>query len=598
MYLMHGLKSFFGVKKRDVLLTPGPVNVHEKVLQANSNQPVMHHRMHSFERYHKIAEALLAEIFGFKKRYGIGFLTASGTGMTEAMIRHLGHLSPTGVVILSNGHFGDRLSIIAKNLGYSVKVISYLPTEDLPLGLVEKAFAEGYRAVAAVYHETSVGQVNCDLDKVVEIAEVFNAYVGVDLVSALGGERIDFKKFTPHFMVSVSGKALGALSGIGVAIVRKDVLQILKAMPIKEHYFSFVNYIDCDSLSAKVPFTPSINVFPAFVAALEMIQFEGLEQKFKRHETGILMLEVLASRFGFSCVKVKNPSLTTRCFRYAESQENLYDEFSNSLQSQGFMPLQNLVTQREKCCFQFSTMGYVDLDGIRTLCLKMRNHASGFQADTEKLPITGKVFFDFDGTLVKSDTVILFLKKLLVRHGWRLVFSWPFLVVGIFFQRFRGLEDLGFSLILWSLTVFLPARKFLKTAKDFALHYSKHRLRKETVQAAVNALEFHLSSSDEVFIISGSAGYWAKPILRALTNKDVKFVGTSFRRSFGGLVARERCYRSNKLDCFVAKTGLAPTFCKGYSDSINDMPLAQRSREFYLVNPKANEMRAMEVSAW
>lgn len=581
------------MRDRITLLTPGPVALHPHVAVASHRQNVLHHRMHDFSSYLADLAARLDRCFAMKSQYGMGFLNASGTGMTEALVRHFHALSPQCLVILTNGHFGDRLCAIADSLGIRYSPVRYEPTRPVPLPEIEAHLLAGCRAVIGVYHETSLGQVNADFGDVLLLCERRSAFFGVDMVSALGGERVDFSAFTPHVAVSVSGKALGALPGIGIALVRKDILRALEQAKVNEHYLSFSKYIHLSTGIPLVPFTPALSLFAPLKQALCEIEREGLEPKMARHEEGVALLEDLAGRFGFAAVPVRTPSSTTRTFSYSKEQDQDFERFSSELRSQGFLLLQNPLTQRAKREFQLSTMGFVPVENLYHLGKRMRRLAERWDVKAVRPnPMSEDVFFDFDGTMVSCDTVVSFLFFLIRVSYWRLIFTWPVFLLGAALQASTRTSTVGLSLLLWATTLFMTERKFRHHERSFGEIFVRERLSKEMIPVTVEHARRHLAAGDCLHVVSGSSPGWLKPILAALfgESRQLKIVGTKMTRRLGGIVVAQRCFRNRKLKCYTQETLRHPSFKAGYSDSWHDLPILQRCHLVFLVNRKERTM--------
>jgi 2-aminoethylphosphonate-pyruvate transaminase len=355
-------------EQASVLLTPGPVQLERSVLSAIMGAGHLHHRMPEFLELVESSHRKLEQLFDIPADYDEIFLGCSGTGMVEAMLRNYHALGKGRVLCLVNGHFGSRLFNMASKLGMEPSCLTVAEGQHFDLEDLERFVLEqpDITAIAVVHLETSVGHVNA-LAVLSQYCEARELDLLVDMVSSLSGEPFTFADIRPSISVSVSGKAIGALPGIGIAFVREDISAQLKHSSMKEHYFSFANYIDAKARHRATPFTPPVHLFPALDRALQLTIDEGLESKLQRHKQGIQLLERMALSHGFEVQKAETPSYTTRTFHYDPRSHAKFDEFKSLLNRFHFVPLQNPITQRDKGQFQLSSMGYLPLSMLKKL---------------------------------------------------------------------------------------------------------------------------------------------------------------------------------------------------------------------------------------
>ncbi len=134
----------------DWLLTPGPVRLHPKALEALS-RPQLHHRTEAAREVFLKARGLLREAFHTEGEVLI--LTGSGTLAMEALVKNL--FAPgERVLVPVYGKFSERFYEIALEAGLAAKRLDY------PYGKVprpEEVAQEGYAGLLLVHSETSTG---------------------------------------------------------------------------------------------------------------------------------------------------------------------------------------------------------------------------------------------------------------------------------------------------------------------------------------------------------------------------------------------------------------------------------------------------------
>jgi len=355
------------------LLTPGPVAVDPRVLSSLSQYPLLHHRSPEFSEMLQCIERTIRSLFQVPQGYDIAFVGTSGTGLTEAMIRLLASLPKGKILFLSNGHFGDRLHNIGHNLNLEHEAHEQSPLEPYNLDAIENILKNdsSIGSLVMVHHETSLGQFN-HIPQIQALCEKYGVFLGMDMVSSLGGERFTFADIQPDIGVSVSGKALAAFPGIAIAFVKQTLSDNTKGTRNGQHFLDLRKYLAFWQENYLLPFTPPIQLFPALQQALLNIAEEGLENKWNRHAAALGVFDRYLGELGFSHYPVVNPSNTTRTYQYPEEQTREFDIFVRKMDEIGYMVYQNVHYHKPERLFQVSTMGNVPPSQLEEVVAQLR----------------------------------------------------------------------------------------------------------------------------------------------------------------------------------------------------------------------------------
>lgn len=188
---------------------------------------------------------------------------------------------------------------------------------------------------------------------------------------------------------------------------------------------------------------------------------------------------------------------------------------------------------------------------------------------------------DFDGVIVREDSLGGFLRHHLSRTPWRVP---GFLVatsalvplIGVPASRSRGL-------------------KLLLRAGFAGLSHDQYRVRAATfgtalaarpdalLQDGVAAARAHLDAGDRVVVVTGSEATLARAVLDAAGLADAELVASRIAPTPFGLAFEVHAYGPQKVR-ELAALGIEPPWDVAYSDSAADLPMLRGARSAVLVN--------------
>jgi aspartate aminotransferase-like enzyme len=261
-----------------LLLTPGPVELHPRVLKALSS-PVRYHREKSF------LDDLMFVTQSVSKLEGTDNLTVpitgSGTAAMDAAVSSMVRRS-SKVLSFINGVFSERLYNISRY--YSDSVTPYykewgkaITREDVRSALEDKE----YDFVTIVHNETSTGVLN-PMDEIMEEINKRGLISIVDGVTSVGGDRVEVDKWGIDAMITASQKCLGGPPGMSFVTLSDRALSLIKKIDRGQSYYVDVrNYIKDGKID--IPFTTATPLVIALKEAINMIYEEGLDRRISRH---------------------------------------------------------------------------------------------------------------------------------------------------------------------------------------------------------------------------------------------------------------------------------------------------------------------------
>ena len=269
---------------RHFLQIPGPTNVPDRVLRAIDNATI-DHRGPTFQ---KLGQAVLEGLKPvFKTRSPIVIFPASGTGAWEAAL--VNTLSPGDRVLMcETGHFATLWHSMAKKLSLVPEFIAGDWRHGADPAAIEAALVadkkHDIKAVCVVHNETSTGVTS----RIGEVRKAIDrtrhpALYMVDTISSLAS--IDYRHDEWGVDVTVAGSQKGLMlpPGLSFNAVSDKALAAAKTSQLPKSYWSWEEMLGPNK-TGFFPYTPATNLLYGLREALAILQEEGLENVFKRHD--------------------------------------------------------------------------------------------------------------------------------------------------------------------------------------------------------------------------------------------------------------------------------------------------------------------------
>lgn len=256
-----------------LLMIPGPVQVHERIIRAMCRQ-MIGHRSAEFGEILRFCAEVMKEVFGTKG--DVFFISGSGTAGVEAAIASFSKSAK--FVTLENGKFGERLGEIAERYA-QVDRLNFEWGKPIDLEKLKEALEKGANVVAFVHNETSTGMLN-PAEQIAKIAKKYNALTIMDAITSAGGDYVKMDDWGIDVSIVGSQKCLGAPPGIAVVAVNEKAWEFYNS---KCPYYLDLKAYKKKFSELQTPYTPAIPLFFALEEALKMIKEEGLEKRIKRH---------------------------------------------------------------------------------------------------------------------------------------------------------------------------------------------------------------------------------------------------------------------------------------------------------------------------
>ena len=269
---------------RHFLQIPGPTNVPDRVLRAMDAATIDHRGPEFF--------ALAREVIAGMKRIfrtsgPVAVYGASGTGAWEAAL--VNTLSPGDrVLAFETGHFATLWKQLAERLGITVELMPGDWRHGVDPAAVEARLAadtaHAFKAVMVVHNETSTGVTS----RVLEVRAAIDrakhpALLLVDTISSLAS--IDYRHDAWGVDVTVAGSQKGLMlpPGLSFNAISAKALAAHKTAKLPRSYWDWDPLIAANETGG-FPYTPATNLIYGLKAAIAMLEEQGLEAVFQRHD--------------------------------------------------------------------------------------------------------------------------------------------------------------------------------------------------------------------------------------------------------------------------------------------------------------------------
>ena len=269
---------------RHFLQIPGPTNVPDRVLRA-MDRATIDHRGPEFQKLG--AEVLEGIKRIFKTRHPVVIYPASGTGAWDAAL--VNTLSPRDkVLMVETGHFAALWHKMAKKLSLDVDFIPGDWRHGADHAAIEARLKEdkghAIKAVCVVHNETSTGATT----RIPLVRQAIDnaghpALLLVDTISSLAS--IDYRHDEWGVDVTVGGSQKGLMlpPGLSFNALSPRALEANKSAGLARSFWDWAEMLGPNA-NGFFPYTPATNLLYGLREAIHMLEEEGLENVFARHD--------------------------------------------------------------------------------------------------------------------------------------------------------------------------------------------------------------------------------------------------------------------------------------------------------------------------
>jgi len=266
--------------KKYQLMAPGPTPVPSQVLLAMA-QPMLHHRTPEYEALFVEVRAGLKRLF--QTAQDVLPFACSGTGVMEAAIANTLSAGDE-VVLVRAGKFADRFAEICDAWGVRhVDLTAPFGETVAPERVAEALRARPHvKAVLTQHSESSTGVLH-DVRGFAAATRGTDAILIVDAVSSLGIADLQMDAWGVDVVLSGSQKGLMLPPGLAFVALSDKAWAKTRTSTLPKYYFDLAAERKTVTRN-EAHFTPAVSIVIGLREVIRMIEAEGLQNVFRRHD--------------------------------------------------------------------------------------------------------------------------------------------------------------------------------------------------------------------------------------------------------------------------------------------------------------------------
>lgn len=290
--------------QKKYLLAPGPTPVPPEALLAMA-MPIIHHRAPDFLPVLDSAKKGLQWLYQTKN--DVLILCSTGTGGMVGSVTNF--LSPGDeVLVINGGKFGERWTKICQAYGMKVEELIVEWGYAVKAEQVEAALKKNpkIKAVFVQANETSTG-VYHDMKAVAAVVKKTDALFVVDAISALVAHDIRTDEWGIDVMIGGSQKGVMLPPGLAFVSVSEKAWKMADSAKTPKFYFNFKK--ERENLAKnQTNFTSAVTLIIGLNECIKMLQAEGLDKVFARHDRLARATRAAAAALNLKLFPKESPS--------------------------------------------------------------------------------------------------------------------------------------------------------------------------------------------------------------------------------------------------------------------------------------------------
>jgi aspartate aminotransferase-like enzyme len=292
------------------LMTPGPTHIPERVFHA-MQQPAMHHRTGEFKAIflsccQKLQTLLDSETLPV-------LLACSGSGAMEAALLNA-CLAGQKIIVVNAGKFGDRWSRIAERLDLAIVEITAPWGESFSEEQLVDVVKNNSDAAAFCMQQSETSTtVQHPVEMVTKVLKTHapDTLLIVDAISSAATCKISARELGIDLLILGSQKALMLPPGLAGIAASKRAWNVIESRNeqalVPSLYFDLLTERKSQEKGVSA-WTPAMNIILGLQEVLTMLEEEGHEHVYRRHQIASNACRAALTELGFTLLAESNPA--------------------------------------------------------------------------------------------------------------------------------------------------------------------------------------------------------------------------------------------------------------------------------------------------
>jgi alanine-glyoxylate transaminase / serine-glyoxylate transaminase / serine-pyruvate transaminase len=276
------------MKNRSLLMIPGPIEFEPAVLSALGAPTTSHVAPDFIEIFGQALEKMRQV---WLSTSGQPFILA-GSG-TLAMDSPAANLIEPGdkALVINTGYFGDRYIDLLERYGAEVTSLRAPIGGVVDTTLIEETLAGNSFKLMTFTHVDTSTAVKVDVKTLARLGRKHDVLTVLDGVCSVAGEEIRQDEWGIDVVLTASQKAIGVPPGLALFVVSPKAIACWRNRQtrVSNYYADWSNWLPImEAYEARKPAyfgTPPVNLIWALNVSLDQILAEGMDKRFKRHDT-------------------------------------------------------------------------------------------------------------------------------------------------------------------------------------------------------------------------------------------------------------------------------------------------------------------------
>jgi len=286
------------------LLAPGPTPVPPRVLLAMA-QPLIHHRSAQFSLLFEEVRQRLRKLFGTEQ--DVLVLATSGSGGMEAAVANCFGAGDK-VIVVNSGKFGERWLELCKSFEVEAVEISVDWGKAVAVDQVEAVLQEHQDARGLLVQATETSTtVFHPIERLAALTRRRDVLLVVDGITAVGVCEMPMDRWGIDVLVTGSQKALMLPPGLAFVALSQRAWAKVEQTKQRRFYFDLLRE-RTNQTKRTTAFTPAISLIIGLRESLAMIEEEGIQAVYARHDRMARATRAAVRALGLQLVAPEHPS--------------------------------------------------------------------------------------------------------------------------------------------------------------------------------------------------------------------------------------------------------------------------------------------------